>query len=100
MGALAGAGVGWALRQSLNGGGDDRLARLEASIRHLQERVAALERAPRAEAQAEVTRIIEQQEPAAAGSADTVSHTLSPVVPQTSPQRRESPPPIQPARSD
>jgi uncharacterized membrane protein len=100
MGAVAGAGVGWALGQNLKGGGDERLARLEASIRHLQERVAALERAPRAEARAEITRITDEQEPAE--PADTVSQTLSPVVPQTSPQRPpiDSRPPIQPPRSD
>src|SRR4030095_12732860 len=102
IGGLAGAGVGWALGQNLKGGGDERLARLEASIRHLQERVGALERAPRAEAQTEITRITEEQEPAAAGPADTASQTLSPVVPQTSPQRPpiDSRPPIQPPRSD
>ncbi len=55
MGAVAGAGVGWAWAQNSKGGGDERLARLEASIRYLQERVAALERAPRAEAKHEIS---------------------------------------------
>ena len=64
IGAMAGAGVGWALGQNLKGGGDERLARLETSIRYLQERVAALERAPRAEAQAEIAPVTEEHEPA------------------------------------
>jgi uncharacterized membrane protein len=76
------------------------LARLEASIRHLQERVAALERAPRAEAQAEIAPVTEEHEPAPAEPADTASQTLpsfeTPVAPDSSPHR----PPIQPPPSD
>ena len=100
IGALAGAGVGWAWAQNLTGAGDERLARLEASIRHLQERVAALERAPRAEAQAEIAPVTEEHEPAPAEPADTASQTLpsfeTPVAPDSSPHR----PPIQPPPSD
>ncbi|HEY3150605.1 MAG TPA: DUF2339 domain-containing protein [Candidatus Binatia bacterium] len=100
IGALAGAGVGWALAQNLKGARDERLARLEASIRHLQERVAALERAPRAEAQAEIAPVTEKHEPAPAEPADTASQTLpsleTPVAPDSSPHR----PPIQPPPSD
>src|SRR6266550_4403847 len=76
IGALAGAGVGWALAQNSKGSGDERLARLEASIRHLQERVGALERAPRAEAQAEKSLATEEREPAPAEAAGTASQTL------------------------
>jgi len=102
IGALAGAGVGWALGQNLKGGGDERLARLEASIRHLQERVGALERAPRAEAKPEIAPVTEKHEPSPAEAADTASQTPSPVTPQTSPQRApiEPRPPTQPPRSD
>ena len=106
IGALAGAGVGWALAQNLKGARDERLARLEASIRHLQERVAALERAPRAEAQAEKSLATEEREPAPAEPAGTASQTLptfeTPVALHTSPQSSpiDPRPPIQPPRSD
>ena len=102
MGAVAGAGVGWAWAQNSKGGGDERLARLEASIRYLQERVAALERAPRAEAKPEIAPVTEKHEPSPAEAADTASQTPSPVTPQTSPQRApiEPRPPTQPPRSD
>lgn len=63
LGALAGAGVGWALAEKLNRSSDERLARLEASIRYLQERVAALEHAPRGEAQAAAARSVASHEP-------------------------------------
>jgi len=100
IGAMAGAGVGWALAQNLKGARDERLARLEASIRHLQERVAALERAPRAEAQAEIAPVTEKHEPAPAEPADTVSQTLpsieTPVAPDSPPHRA----PIEPPRAD
>ena len=78
MGAVAGAGVGWAWAQNSKGGGDERLARLEASIRYLQERVAALERAPRAEAKPEIAPVTEKHEPSPAEAADTASQTPSP----------------------
>ena len=106
IGAMAGAGVGWALGQNLKGSGDERLARLETSIRYLQERVAALERAPRAEAQAEKSLATEEREPAPAEPAGTASQTLptfeTPVALHTSPQSSpiDPRPPIQPPRSD
>ena len=90
MGAVAGAGVGWAWAQNSKGGGDERLARLEASIRYLQERVAALERAPRAEAKPEIAPVTEKHEPSPAEAADTASQTPSPVTPHTSPKGHRS----------
>lgn len=106
IGALAGAGVGWALAQKQNGSGDERLGRLEASIRHLQERVAALERAPRASAQAESAPVAEKRDPAPAEPTDTALQTPAffdtPVAPDSSPRRPPIEPqqPMQPPRSD
>ena len=47
VGALIGAAIGWALAEKLKAGGEDRLARLESSLRSLQERVSQLETSTR-----------------------------------------------------
>src|SRR4029453_14098219 len=50
IGALFGAGIGWAISQKLKAPREDRFVTLEASLRILQERVTSLEAAIRAPA--------------------------------------------------
>lgn len=63
IGAMAGAGVGWALAEKQKGRGDVRLAALETSMRHLQERVTSLENALRTAARGEKAPLAEERKP-------------------------------------
>jgi hypothetical protein len=64
VGAIVGAGVGWALSQKLRGAKNERLEKLETSIRLLQQRVSFLENVPRTSVRAEAAPAAESREPA------------------------------------
>ena len=63
IGALAGAGVGWALSQKSNAPGGQRIATLETAIRLLQQRVASLESLQPTAERAETTPVSDIHEP-------------------------------------
>ena len=59
VGALIGAAIGWAVAEKMKAGGEDRLARLESSLRSLQERVSQLETSGRRQERSPVAPIPE-----------------------------------------
>src|SRR3989304_6644254 len=59
VGALIGAAIGWAVAEKMKAGGEDRLARLEPSLRSLQERVSQLETSGRRQERSPVAPIPE-----------------------------------------
>src|SRR6266545_72286 len=82
IGALAGAGVGWALANQLDRPGNERLARLEASIEFLQQRVASLERSQRKAGLSETEPTSEYREPTTAEPDRRPSPVTRPVDPR------------------
>src|SRR6266545_6704480 len=87
IGALAGAGVGWALANQLDRPGNERLARLEASIEFLQQRVASLERSQRKAGLSETEPTSEYREPTTAEPDRRPSPVTRPVDPRAAPAR-------------
>jgi len=100
IGAVAGAGIGWLLAEQQKQPGavqrptleaSARFVALEASMRHLQERVASLENAQRSAARGEQAPLTEERKPAPAepiSSAVPMPPTFAtPVAPDT-PQER------------
>ncbi len=80
VGAMAGAGVGWALSQKLLGAKNERLEKLETSIRLLQQRVSFLENVPRTWVRAEAPPAAEPREPQNADATDVITPTAPPDV--------------------
>jgi len=85
IGALTGAGVGWALANPLDRPGNERLARLEASIEFLQQRVASLERSLRKAGLSETEPTSEYREPRTAELDRRPSPVGRPVDPRAAP---------------
>ncbi len=93
LGAIVGAGVGWALSQKLSGPGNERLERLETSIRLLQQRVSFLENVPRTPVRAETPPASEPREPERADANRMIARppdiTTRPAEPTSIPIARE-----------
>ena len=95
LGAIVGAGVGWSLSQKLRGPGNERLERLETSIRLLQQRVSFLENVPRTSVRADAPPASEPREPAQADASIVITPapppdiTASPAAPTSIPIARE-----------
>ncbi len=106
IGAMAGAAVGWSLAEKQKGPGDVRLAALEASVRHLQERVATLEKSQLRASISEAGPVAEYREPAPDERTSTAAPIAPPAepaaAPDESPSHQPSEPraPIQPPPSD
>jgi uncharacterized membrane protein len=100
VGAIVGAGVGWVLSEKLRGPGNERLEKLETTVRLLQQRVSFLENMPRTTVRAEGAPASEPREPARAESSPAIAPTAPPDItpppaaPKSMPVERESEPVI------